>query len=92
MPRLLELTFLRRDRFSKRSLFNQTPVVLPHSLDIINVLDEPPLFLGKTWCAAGDGRIARVRIAREWIAYICRKSASKVVRSLSTLLQPQAGA
>jgi hypothetical protein len=92
VPRLLELTFLRRDRISQRSLFKQAPIVLPHSLDIINVLDEPPLFLGKIWCTAGGGRIARVRIAREWLSYFWRRFASKVVRSLSTLLQPQEGA
>lgn len=87
VPRLLELTFLRRDRISKRSLFKHAPVLLPHSLDIINVLDKPPLFLDKTWCTAGGGRIARVHIAKEWFLYIWRKSASKAVRSLSSLLR-----
>ena len=47
IPKLLEVTFLRKDRVKIGGILNQTNV--PHPLDIKNVSNRPSLLLGKPW-------------------------------------------
>lgn len=49
LPELLELTFLRRDRFLGSRPFADRQVLIPHPLDISNVLANPPFFLEAAW-------------------------------------------
>jgi hypothetical protein len=50
LPHVLELTFLRRDRFENRTATAFLPPALPHPLDIAaNVPSKPPLFLNEHW-------------------------------------------
>lgn len=50
VPRVHELTFLRRDRFDSFSQSNCYPPLLPHPLDVsMNVVNKPPLFLNEYW-------------------------------------------
>ena len=50
VPRLLEVTFLRRDRLAGFGEADLTPVSLPHPLDILaNMPNQPPVFLGDYW-------------------------------------------
>jgi len=50
VPWLLELTLLRRDRFSLHASCQYYAPQLPHPLDIAaNVPDSPPLFLDENW-------------------------------------------
>ena len=50
VPRVIELTFLRNDRFqgTQKSLITPT---LPHPLDRANVPKKPPLILNSSWTA-----------------------------------------
>ena len=47
IPRLLEITFLRRDRLGKNSPLGQ--VTLPHKLDRPNIPDKPDIKLPEYW-------------------------------------------
>jgi hypothetical protein len=56
IPRLMELTFLRKDRKDSSNIRNNQTQLLPHPLDItFNVSYNEPLFLNEKWCA-GDQR------------------------------------
>jgi hypothetical protein len=48
IPRVLELTFLRRDRFVGRQSQLISPK-LPHPLDIVNDINKPPIALNSYW-------------------------------------------
>jgi hypothetical protein len=53
IPALLEVTFLRRDRFLNGANMAHLPVSLPHPKDITNVYYKSPLHLDLAW---SDGR------------------------------------
>lgn len=67
VPRILELTFLRNDRFTKSNKFKH--VSLPHPLDIINVPEKPPLHLGSAWMSGPRNIESRTRIAKDWLHF-----------------------
>lgn len=49
-PNVIELSFLRRDRFTARDTTAWDPPMMPHPLDIPwNVPHKPPLFLNEFW-------------------------------------------
>lgn len=48
VPRVLELTFLRKDRFQGAETEHISPSI-PHPLDIVNVPTNPPLTLNSRW-------------------------------------------
>lgn len=64
VPNVLELTFLRKDRFKATPL----PLELPHRLDVVNVSNKPPLHLRGVLLENADpaaSRLnARIRTAR----------------------------
>ena len=50
VPHVLEITFLRKDRFELASELTTYPPMIPHPLDIErNCTDLPPLFLSEAW-------------------------------------------
>jgi hypothetical protein len=50
VPHVLEITFLRKDRFELASELTTHPPMIPHPLDIDrNCRNRPPLFLSETW-------------------------------------------
>lgn len=51
VPGILELTFLRRDRFFGEKTRFHAPQI-PHPLDIVNVPDKPPVPLNPQWAAS----------------------------------------
>jgi hypothetical protein len=57
VPRILELTFLRKDRFVGEKTRFHAPQI-PHPLDIVNVPEKPPVPLNPQW-AAGATMLAR---------------------------------
>lgn len=60
VPPLLEVTFLRRDRFDGRTLY---PVELPHPLDIrFNVSSKPPLFASDAFRGRPPSEAERARM------------------------------
>lgn len=48
VPRVLEVTFLRKDRIEITARKREVPQI-PHPLDIINVSGAPPVYLNKEW-------------------------------------------
>ena len=48
VPKTLELTFLRRDRFHGNESEYINPSI-PHPLDIVNISEKPPLILNSKW-------------------------------------------
>lgn len=87
MPRILELTFLRRDRFPQGYLTNDLPVSLPNSLDITNVMSRPPLHLSDEWLTGPRSVKSRICMSLDWIQYY---NYHKSKRNLKNLLQAQA--
>ena len=86
MPRIIELTFLRRDRFTKGVVGNFSPVSLPHSLDITNVIGRTPLHLSEEWFTGPRSLSSRMRMSADWIDYY---KYHKSKGNLKNLLQAQ---
>ncbi|MGA0840372.1 MAG: FkbM family methyltransferase [Pseudomonadales bacterium] len=55
VPGILELTFLRKDRFVGEATQFHAPQI-PHPLDIVNVPEKPPLILNRQWVAGASAR------------------------------------
>lgn len=55
IPRLIELTLLRRDRFQNHHASDSHPPSLPHPLDIpLNERTKPPVFLEGDWLSQAE--------------------------------------
>jgi hypothetical protein len=66
IPNVLELTFLRSDRFNAAP----GPAALPHPLDVSrNVSRKPPLFLSEAWCDHERPLESRVKILEDTLRY-----------------------
>ena len=69
VPKTLELTFLRNDRFALTS--TRHPVMVPHPLDITrNVSRKAPLFLGTGWFVGERPIESRVKILEDRLAFL----------------------
>lgn len=68
IPRILELTFLRKDRITNK--YNESSSVsLPHPLDITNVMGKPPLHLGQEWMDSPRQLKSKARMMNDWLDY-----------------------
>ncbi|SMY06601.1 FkbM family methyltransferase [Flavimaricola marinus] len=65
ISRVMELTFLRKDRVREAQL----PLVLPHPLDRVNVPDYPPVALAPVFLAHADRDASHVQRLRHEIAW-----------------------
>jgi hypothetical protein len=66
IPNVLELTFVRSDRFAP----TPNAVLLPHPLDISrNLPRKPPLFLSDAWCDYDRPLASRVKIIEDTLDY-----------------------
>jgi len=75
MPRILELTFLRKDRFND---VNTSQIVsLPHPLDITNVPGKSPLHLSSAWLNSPRNFHSRALIVKDWLIYFQYHSKNK---------------
>ena len=62
IPRVLEVTLLRRDRFYRQGLGQPQPPMLPHPLDLDwNVRQHPPLFLNAAWLSTPKPPESRIK-------------------------------
>lgn len=68
IPRILELTFLRKDRITSADN-GSDPVSLPHPLDITNVIGKPPLHLGQEWMDLPRQLKSKARMMNDWLDY-----------------------
>jgi len=76
LPRVIELTFLRRDRFSPTAQPVGPAPVLPHPLDIRRNVDTcPPLFLNQAWsdAPAEASRIKRLEDELDYFRSGCQR-------------------
>lgn len=69
VPRLLELVFLRRDRYLMNQSRRNLPVALPHHLDIVNVPDRPPLHLDSYWSSSRPMLMAKFTMLSMWMIF-----------------------
>ncbi len=75
LPAVLELTFLRRDRFPSTigegaKLANLIPPRLPHPLDVVNVPSKPPITLLESWLGVPRQVDSKVKILEERLDYL----------------------
>jgi len=77
MPRAIELTFLRRDRFKFAAASGLLPVMIPHPLDDVNVSFRPPFFLEAHWCGGKRPWRSHWKIQRDRLAYALRSRAAQ---------------
>lgn len=85
VPRLLEVTFLRRDRFPGRSGDRPAAVSLPHPLDSTNVLSRAPFHLDAPWTKKPRDPISHLRIAKDWINFFRCHNRSELVSAYAKL-------
>lgn len=70
IPRLVELTFLRKDRFPYPAASSPSGgVSLPHPLDITNDAGREPRHLGSDWMNAPRSMASKLKIARDWVRF-----------------------
>lgn len=76
MSNILEVTFLRRDRWDGVDQQNCHPPMLPHPEDIkYNVSDLPPIFLNSEWLKAGERAPAStIKLLTDKLKYLERMS------------------
>lgn len=90
IPKVHELTFLRRDRFRGINALGSHKPLIPHPLDIsFNVTRKPPLFLNEAWCSNGSrdlaSKITMARCQLDFMALRAAKQANSIRKSLGLL-------
>lgn len=73
LPNIIELTFLRRDRFKTKSDKKMYPIFIPHSLDVVNVRRRAPLFLNESWLPGKRPLKSRLKILTQVASYAVRE-------------------
>lgn len=70
LPRVRELSLLRKDRIGTGNNIGRSELQLPHRLDIwFNQVDKPPVHLSKKWLQGRRPPLSRARIAVDWTIY-----------------------
>lgn len=83
IPRILELTLVRNDRFVPAP----GPPALPHPLDVSrNVPRKPPLFLSEAWCDHDRPLTSRVKMLEDGLAYRADLNAADTDPELAAVL------
>jgi hypothetical protein len=68
MPKLLEVTFLRKDRLTRSD--TKYPPQLPHPLDIQrNVAERPPIILNEAWLQGPRADVSKIKALEEQQSY-----------------------
>jgi hypothetical protein len=85
IPRLLEVTFLRKDRFPRELLSNPSFASLPHSKDITNVPARAPIYLDSPWTTLPRSRESQARIIGDWLRYFRHHNRSDLLMAYAKL-------
>ena len=90
LPACIELTLLRRDRWPDRvghpARFYQP--LIPHPLDVTNVPENPPLFLGEAWLESGQrADVSIIKMLQDQMNYLFFKLNSQEQAEKTTILQ-----
>ena len=85
IPRVIEITFLRNDRFEVSGKKLIVPR-LPHPKDIsINTPHNTPLYLNDKWLTHGSNyRMRRVKIAQDRIVWVAKHLLSRIKNKIRT--------
>lgn len=76
MADVIEVTFLRRDRFPEHDGNGRFPVMLPHPLDIpANTWRRPPVFLNAQWFDGQRPRKSKIRMVKDEVRFLRRQIA-----------------
>ena len=88
IPNLVELTFLRKDRFDRVKVSDLHKPLIPHPLDIsFNVAVKRPLFLSEAWCNDGSRDIvSKITMLRCWLVYIPYKFLRNAWKTIKSIL------
>lgn len=79
LPQIMELTFLRKDRFDLYSGLSAFPPESPHPLDSgRNVSARAPVFLSDAWLPAPRSIETRLRMAEDELDYLRRVRAQEL--------------
>lgn len=71
LPNVIELTYLRRDRFSAYPYLKPLKPRLPHPSDVSrNVMTNPPLFLHEGWLDGPRAEDSRAKMNADTLAYL----------------------
>ncbi|MGR3279542.1 FkbM family methyltransferase [Acaryochloris marina NIES-2412] len=73
LPNIIELTFLRRDRFKVERDKKMFPIFIPHPLDVVNVRRRAPSFLNKSWLPGKRPLKSRLKILTQVASYAIRE-------------------
>lgn len=86
IPRVVELTFLRRDRLDGVAKNDLLDPLLPHPLDVSqNVLAKPPLFLNESWLLSGRrAPESKIKLLSDQVSYL-RKTLSQTESALAAV-------
>lgn len=71
VPRVIELTFLRRDRVRPQT----PPAALPHPLDVLNTALKPPIHLQGAWLSRSDETLSRISALEHDVAWLMAETA-----------------
>jgi hypothetical protein len=74
VPRVLELTFLRKDRFAGVDTTKLEPPLIPHPDDITNAPAMAPLVLNDRWLDGPRPLASRLKIIEDELVYLRRKN------------------
>lgn len=85
VPRLLEITLLRRDRFPPKSSLSQPQVSLPHPLDRTNDLRRAPYHLDAPWSQQKLSLAARLRRLKDWTEFFSHHKNPRLVTAYAKL-------
>ena len=70
VPTVIEVTFLRLDRFGLRPSNRMRPVKVPHPRDVSrNVIHRPPIHLGGSWVAGKRPVVSQLKVFADWFSW-----------------------
>jgi hypothetical protein len=75
VPQIVEMTYLRNDRYSKLAKSNLYKPLVPHPLDITNEPGREPRYLGYPWTSEALMPQQRIKILTDSILYWVQLSA-----------------
>jgi FkbM family methyltransferase len=75
VPKIVEMTYLRNDRYSVLTKSNLFQPLIPHPLDITNVPSREPRYLGYPWTSGALTPQQRIKILKDSIRYWVKLSA-----------------
>lgn len=89
LPRVYELTFLRRDRFNEKNISSWYEPMMPHPLDIkSNVITQPPIFLSEeSPTQVHRNPVSTIRLLQDKLDYYTSMIMNKEIEKNNLVIQ-----